>query len=56
VQFDVPKGAPDFAGQSFLSTGSISCPSVGACAAHGTGAQSAPSAPMYTLRIASNAT
>ena len=56
VQFDVPKGAPDFAGQSFLSTGSISCPSVSACAAHGTGAQSAPSAPMYTLRIASNAT
>jgi photosystem II stability/assembly factor-like uncharacterized protein len=56
VLFDVPKGAPDFAGQSFLSTGSISCPSVSACAAHGTGAQSTPSAPMYTLRIASTAT
>jgi photosystem II stability/assembly factor-like uncharacterized protein len=55
VLFEIPKGAPDFAGQSFLSAGSISCPSASACAAHGTGAQSAPSAPVYTLRIASNA-
>jgi hypothetical protein len=51
VVFSVPRGAPNFEGQSFLSTASISCPTTDDCAANGSGAQSAPSAPMYTLQI-----
>jgi len=55
VLFDVPKGAPDFAGQSFLSTApsvvpvSVPVPRTDGCAERS-------SAPMYTLRIASTAT
>jgi hypothetical protein len=56
VVFTIPKGAPNFEGQSFLSAGFISCPSVNDCAANGSGAQNAPTSPVYTLRIPSNAT
>lgn len=54
VIFSVPSGSPNFNGQSFLSAGFISCPSVNDCAANGSGAQSAPSAPIYTLRVPGN--
>jgi hypothetical protein len=55
VIFSVPKGSPNFDGQSFLSAAFISCPTINDCAANGSGAQSAPNAPIYTLR-ANNAT
>ncbi len=55
VIFSVPNGSPNFDGQSFLSAAFISCPSINDCAANGSGAQSAPSAPIYTLRVPSNA-
>jgi hypothetical protein len=56
VIFSVPNGSPNFDGQSFLSAAFISCPSINDCAANGTGAQGAPNAPIYTLRVPSNAT
>ncbi len=56
VTFSVPAGSPDYEGQSFLSAGDISCPSVGACAANGEGAPSSPTTPIYALRISSDAT
>jgi len=49
VVFSVPAGAPDAYGQSYLAIGSISCPSAGACIAHGATAQSAPTAPIYSF-------
>lgn len=55
VIFSVPSGSPNFDGQAFLSAAFISCPSVNDCAANGSGAQSAPGAPIYTLRVPSNA-
>jgi len=56
VIFSVPEGSPNFDGQSFLSVASVSCPSINDCAANGAGAQSAPNAPIYTLRVPSKAT
>jgi hypothetical protein len=55
VIFSVPSGSPNFDGQAFLSAAFISCPSISDCAANGSGAQSAPSAPIYTLRVPSTA-
>jgi hypothetical protein len=55
VNFTIPKGAPNFEGQSFLSAGFISCPTVNDCAANGSGAQSAPTSSVYILRIPSDA-
>jgi hypothetical protein len=52
VTFSVPQGAPNYLGQGYLSMGSISCPSASICVALGTGAQSAPSVPKYSLQTA----
>ena len=49
VTFSVPAGAPNYDGQSYLSIGSIDCPSAGVCVALGVGAQSSPSVPTYSL-------
>jgi hypothetical protein len=49
VTFNVPAGAPNYYGQSYLSMGSIACPSAGHCVALGIGAQSSPSIPTYSL-------
>jgi hypothetical protein len=49
VTFSVPTNAPNYDGQSYLSIGSIDCPSAGVCAANGVTAQSSPSAPFYSL-------
>jgi hypothetical protein len=49
VTFSVPQGASDYLGVSYLSMGSISCPSTSSCVSLGTGAQSAPSTPTYSL-------
>jgi hypothetical protein len=49
VTFSVPTNAPNYDGQSYLSIGSIDCPSAGVCAANGVAAQSSPSAPFYSL-------
>ncbi len=51
VTFSVPQGAPNYYGQGYLSMGWISCPSTGICVALGTGAQSAPSVPTYSLVV-----
>jgi photosystem II stability/assembly factor-like uncharacterized protein len=51
VTFSVPQGAPNYLGQSYLSMGSISCPSTSICVALGSGAQSAPSVPTYSLVV-----
>jgi len=51
VTFSVPAGAPNYDGQSYLSMGLISCPSSGVCVALGAAAQSAPSAPVYSLVV-----
>jgi hypothetical protein len=51
VIFSVPKGSPNFDGQAFLSAAFISCPTITECAANGSGAQGAPNAPIYTLRV-----
>lgn len=56
VLFSVPQGAPNYEGQAFESAAYISCPSADDCAANGAGAQSAPGAQIYTLRIPSNET
>jgi photosystem II stability/assembly factor-like uncharacterized protein len=49
VTFSVPTNAPNYDGQSYLSIGSIDCPSAGVCIANGSSAQSSPSAPFYSL-------
>jgi hypothetical protein len=49
VAFSVPSNAPNYDGQSYLSIGSIDCPSAGVCIANGSAAQSSPSAPFYSL-------
>ncbi|MHB1775482.1 MAG: beta propeller repeat protein [Acidimicrobiales bacterium] len=51
VSFTTPAGAPNYDGQSFLSIGSISCPTALACAAQGAAAQGSPTAPVYRLSI-----
>jgi hypothetical protein len=54
VTFSVPTGAPNFAGQEYLSMGSISCLSSDACVALGAGAQSSPTAPVYSFLSSSS--
>lgn len=49
VTFSVPEGASNYLGESYLSMGSISCPSTSSCVSVGTAAQSAPSTPTYSL-------
>ncbi len=49
VRFTVPRNAPNYDGQSFLSLGFITCPSVDTCVANGATAQGSPAAPIYTL-------
>jgi photosystem II stability/assembly factor-like uncharacterized protein len=56
VRFSVPSGATNYEGQAFESAAFISCPSADDCVANGAGAQSAPTAQIYTLRIPNNAT
>ena len=51
VTFSVPQSAPNYEGQSYLSIGSIDCPSAQACVALGAAAQSSPSAPVYSLVV-----
>jgi hypothetical protein len=51
VTFSAPTGAPNYDGQSYLSTGGIACPSAGVCVALGTGAQSSPSVPTYSFVV-----
>ena len=50
--FAIPAGAPNYLGQSFLGIGDISCPATSACLALGSGAQSAPSTPIYRYEAA----
>lgn len=49
--FSVPAGAPNYDGQSYLSIGSISCPSARVCVALGTAAQGSASTPVYRLML-----
>lgn len=49
VTFSVPASAPNYDGQSYMSIGTISCPTAGTCVALGVGAQSAPSVPVYSF-------
>jgi hypothetical protein len=49
VTFTVPAGAPNYDGQSYLSIGSISCPTTEACVAMGSAAQGAKSTPVYSF-------
>jgi len=51
VTFSVPSDAPNYDSQSYLDIGSIACPSAGVCVAHGSAAQSSPSAPIYSLMV-----
>ena len=51
VTFSVPTNAPNDYGQSYLSIGSIACPSANVCLAQGSTAQSSPSAPLYSLVV-----
>jgi hypothetical protein len=48
VTFSIPSGAPNYEGQSYLSIGSISCPTAEACVALGSAAQGAKSTPVYS--------
>jgi photosystem II stability/assembly factor-like uncharacterized protein len=50
VTFSVPDGASNYDGQSYLSMGEISCPTVDTCVAWGAIAEGSPSAPVYSLR------
>ncbi len=49
VSFTVPTGAAHYLSQSYLSIGSIDCPSDGVCVALGIEAQSAASVPTYSF-------
>jgi len=51
VVFSVPSTAPNATGQSYLSMGSITCPSASVCLARGAAAQSSPYAPVYSLVV-----
>jgi len=51
VTFSVPASAPNYYGQSYLSIGSINCPSAAVCVALGEGAQSSPSVPTYSFTV-----
>lgn len=51
VTFSVPTDAPNDYGQSYLSIGSLACPSANVCLAQGSTAQSSPSAPLYSLVV-----
>jgi photosystem II stability/assembly factor-like uncharacterized protein len=52
VVFNVPSGAPNAYGQSYLSIGEIECPGATACIALGAAAQSSPVAPVYSVVLA----
>ena len=54
VTFSIPSSAPNYYGQSYISIGSISCPTAGSCVALGEGAQSAPSTPAYSFTTSKN--
>lgn len=51
VEFSVPATAPNAAGQSYLSIGSVTCPSVTLCLARGAAVQGARYAPVYSLVV-----
>ena len=51
VTFSVAATAPNPTGQSFVTIGAISCPSVSVCVAKGSGAQGADVSPIYSLVI-----
>ncbi len=49
VVFDVPSTAPNATGQSYLSMGSVTCPTASLCLARGAAAQGSRYAPVYSL-------
>lgn len=51
VVFSVPSTAPNATGQSYLSMGSVTCPTTSVCLARGAAAQNAPYAPVYSLVV-----
>jgi hypothetical protein len=51
VTFRVPGTAPNFYGQSYLSIGSIDCPSAAVCVVLGVGAQCSPYIPTYSFTV-----
>lgn len=51
VMFSVPSTAPNPTGQSYVSMGSITCPTAGVCLARGSAAQNAPYAADYSLIV-----
>lgn len=53
VVFSVPSTAPNATGQSYLSMGSVTCPTTSVCLAGGAAAQNSPYAPVYSLVVPS---
>jgi hypothetical protein len=53
VVFSVPSTAPNATGQSYLSMGSVTCPTTSVCLARGAAAQNSPYAPVYSLLVPS---
>jgi hypothetical protein len=51
VVFSVPSTAPDATSQSYLSMGSVTCPTASACLASGGAAQGSRYAPVYSLVV-----
>ena len=51
VVFSTPATAPNPTGQSYLSMGSVTCPTARVCLAHGMAAQNANYAPVYSLVV-----
>ena len=51
VVFSVPSTAPNVTGQSYLSIGSVTCPTAGVCLARGGAAQGSQYAPLYSLVV-----
>lgn len=54
VVFSVPPTAPNATGQSYLSMGSVTCPTATVCLAGGAAAQNSPYAPVYSLIVPSS--
>lgn len=54
VVFSVPSTAPNAAGQSYLSIGSVTCPTNSLCLARGTAAQGSRYATVYSLVVPGN--
>jgi hypothetical protein len=54
VVFSVPSTAPNATGQSYLSMGSVTCPTATVCLARGAAAQNSPYAPVYSLIVPSS--